>query len=219
MPMALPPPRSQPMEPADTPLFAFDLDGTLTRQELLPLIADRAGITVEMGALTAASVAGLVDPETSLRRRVSLLRDVAIENVAKTVAEVALFDRLRELVLELGSRAWVVTANLDVWVEPFVRSNFPDARLFCSQAATANGRVTAVSSYLNKASAVTAMRLEHPESRVVAVGEGANDVPMLKAADAAVVFFAVHTPARSAMECADYFVKTEARLCQLLRRL
>jgi phosphoserine phosphatase len=161
----------------------------------------------------------LVDPETSLRRRVDLLRDVAIESVTETVAEVPLFNHLSDLVRELRSRAWIVTANLDVWIEPFVRSRFPDARLLCSRAVTANGRAIAISTYLNKAAAISAMRREHPRSRVVAVGEGANDVPMLRAADAAVTFFAVHTPAPSAIECADFFVKTEARLCQLLRRL
>lgn len=59
--------------------YCFDLDGTLTRQELLPLIATSVGLDDEISVLTQATIAGILPFEKSFKLRVRLLKDAKVE--------------------------------------------------------------------------------------------------------------------------------------------
>ena len=60
------------------PLFVFDLDSTITKCELLPLIARSIGLENEMTALTEASMHGNIPFEQNFRKRVGLLECVSV---------------------------------------------------------------------------------------------------------------------------------------------
>lgn len=59
--------------------YCFDLDGTLTRQELLPLIASSVGLEDEIEVLTQATIDGFLPFDKSFKLRVRLLRDANLE--------------------------------------------------------------------------------------------------------------------------------------------
>jgi phosphoserine phosphatase len=60
------------------PLFVFDLDSTITKCELLPLIAESVGLGSEMAELTEVAMQGNVPFEQGFRNRVQLLQRVSI---------------------------------------------------------------------------------------------------------------------------------------------
>jgi phosphoserine phosphatase len=73
-----------------TTALAFDLDGTLTCEELLPVIAEGLSLAQEMATLTRLTLSGAIEFEESFRLRCAILRAVPISRVRAIVAEVAL---------------------------------------------------------------------------------------------------------------------------------
>jgi phosphoserine phosphatase len=55
--------------------FCFDLDGTMTRREILPAIASEVGLSEEIALLTSLTMRGLVPFESSFRLRCRILRE------------------------------------------------------------------------------------------------------------------------------------------------
>jgi phosphoserine phosphatase len=192
--------------------FAFDLDGTLTRCEILPEIARELGVHDEMAELTRRTMDGEVPFEASFRRRVEMLRDVPISRVAAIVDRVPLDPHLSEFVRANRDRCWIVTGNLDVWVARVAeRLGVP---LLSAVAVTSGDRVLGVRSLIDKAGALD--RLDGP---VVAVGDGMNDCLMVQRADVGVAYGGVHPPVASLLESADVAIYDPEQLCRFLREL
>lgn len=197
--------------------YCFDLDGTLTRQELLPLIAAAGGVSDEISALTDATIQGILPFDKSFKLRVRLLRDVDIAWVHKVLEEHVEFDpHILSFVRERPDQCFVVTGNLDVWVKPVldrlgVSSFTSRARL------DGSGKLDGVEHILNKGDAVAGLRDRF--SRIVAVGEGMNDVPMFEVADWGVAFGGVHQPSRTLVQSSNFIVNDGMSLCRLLNML
>lgn len=196
--------------------FCFDLDGTLTRAEILPAIAAHLGLDAEIAALTRQTIAGEVDFETSFRHRCRVLGGAAPETVRAVVDSVPLEPALVAFIQARPGQCFIVTGNLDLWVGALVR------RLGCglhsSVAQQREGRLEVIS-VLDKGAAVQEIRAGGRFGPIVAIGDGANDVPMFKAADIAIAFGAAHPPALAACAAADHVVADAASLCRMLAAL
>ncbi|CAN5130155.1 HAD family phosphatase [soil metagenome] len=195
----------------DATIFV-DLDGTLTRTELLPAVAARAGITDGMRQLTDDTLAGRIPFEESFRRRVAMLADVPLETVHEEILAAPVFEELLALLLEHPDRVVVVTGNLDVWVAPFLERY--GLRGLASSAIVREGRVAGIQSVLNKA---TGLDL-YPSATSIAIGDGANDASMVRHADIGIAWCGVHSAARPLLEVADYAFAQEDKLCRFLRQ-
>lgn len=196
--------------------FCFDLDGTITRQEILPAIASELGLSEEMALLTNLTLRGLIPFESSLRLRCRILRDVPVSRVRDIVSDIPLDPLIEAFIRDNRERCSVVTGNLDVWVEHIVR------HLACESATSVafapDDRLESVTRVIRKDEAVKAMRARG-FTRVVAIGESFNDIPMFHASDIGVAYGGVHPPIPEIIQLSRYVVFGSGALCRLLNTL
>lgn len=193
--------------------FHFDLDGTLTREELLPRIAREFGASREIETLTSKTIAGEIDFEESFIRRVSLLGHIPPDEVANVILEAPVNERLVQWVRDHSAVSTVVTGNLNLWVQPWLDANGLTGAT--SEGVFRDGRVV-LTKILAKGTIVAASKLE---GQVVFVGDGANDAEAFELADYAIAFAGVHRPAEILLELADCLAMEESGLCRILSQL
>lgn len=196
--------------------FCFDLDGTITTQEILPAIASELGLSEEMALLTSLTMRGLIPFESSLRLRCSILRQVPVSRVREIVADIPLNPQIEAFIHEKRDCCAVVTGNLDVWVRDIL--DRLGCTSFTSHAVAPDGRLESISSVLNKDQAVRAFRVQRFD-RVVAIGDGFNDLAMFEAADIGIAYGGVHPPVPDIVQLSKYVVFQGTSLCRLLNTL
>ena len=160
--------------------YCFDLDGTVTRDELLPVIASEVGLAEEIGFLTRLTIQGQIPFEMSFRLRCRLLSEIPVATVANIVDQVPLDEEIAGFIRNDPECCFIITGNLDVWIEKIA------AKLGCGVfSSTAerrvDGRLGPLKNILRKSHAIRELRSKF--DRLVCIGEGFNDVPMFEEAD------------------------------------
>lgn len=196
--------------------FCFDLDGTVTTTEILPCIASELGVADEIAALTRLTMDGHVPFVDSMRLRCLILGQVPIERVHAVIDSIPLESTLVDFIDSRPDQCFIVTGNLDIWLEP-LRRKLP-CEWISSRARIADGRLK-LDHILDKGAALADLRARQAFSRYVAVGDGANDAPMLAASDIAIAYGGVHTAARGAADAANLLINSPETLCNLLKAL
>ncbi|SBV90658.1 conserved hypothetical protein [uncultured delta proteobacterium] len=194
--------------------FAFDLDGTVTREEILPAIAREAGLFAEMDRLTRLTLDGALGFDTSFRKRFDLLRHVPLPVVQRVTASIPLDPHITAFIAENKDACAIVTGNLDCWIAPLAATL--GCSIHCSRSSRAGGELT-LASVLDKGAVVAAMQAGG--RRVVAIGDAANDIPMLLAADFGIAFGGAREPAPGLLAVADRAERDGAALCRFLREI
>lgn len=195
--------------------FCFDLDGTVTTTEVLPCIASELDVTEEMAVLTRATMDGHIPFDSSFRLRCLLLGQIPLEKVRELVANVPLDENISNFIRGRSSDCYIVTGNLDIWIEPLIEKL--GCSVFSSKGEFRDGLLR-VEYILDKSDAVAQLR-ERGYRRTVAIGDGANDAGMLKAATIGIAYGGVHSPAPLAVQAGDAIVYESRNLCNLLKML
>ncbi|ALM85277.1 HAD family phosphatase [Bordetella sp. N] len=198
-----------------TTIFTFDLDGTITKQELLPLIASALGLQREMNVLTKLTLDGTIDFEDSFRLRCAILQSIPISDVQSIVQDVPLDKDIVKFIQANVDSCYVVTGNLDLWIKPLIDQL--GCRFYSSTARHDGDRLLGLRQIMHKSRPINELRAS--AARIVAIGDSVNDVPMFEAADTGIAYGGVHDPAANLVEIADYITYTGNALCRLLNTL
>lgn len=196
-------------------VFLFDLDSTITKEEILPMIAAEIGKRDEMRFLTESTMMGEMPFYDSFKARVKILADVPVSRVMERVLDVRLNDKLVEFMNKNRENCFVVTSNLDVWIDGLMKKIGMKGRVFCSHASVKDDRIEEVERILKKEEPIE----DFKDAYVVAVGDGSNDYDFLKMADCGIGFGGVRRIAPKLLDVCDYAVYTEDKLCELLEMI
>jgi phosphoserine phosphatase len=178
-------------------LAVMDMDSTLVRIEVIDELARAHGVVEQVSRITERAMQGELDYDTSLRLRLGLLKGLPLSVLESLAAALPLQDGAEALVSGLrraGVSTAVVSGGFDVAARAlaarlgidFVLSNVlevKDGRLTGEVAGqVVNGAVKATT--LQRLAAGAGLS----RAQVLAVGDGANDIPMLQAAGLGVAF-------------------------------
>ncbi|GAB3017686.1 phosphoserine phosphatase SerB [Natronobiforma cellulositropha] len=179
-------------------LVAFDFDGTLSDSEMTVLLGDRCGVAAEMEAITARAMNDEIGYAESLRERAALLEDLPEEDVAAAYGEVELREDAAALIRALndaGVTTAILTGGFERGVEAALeREGVAVDHIVSNRLPLEEGALTGgVEGPLIEGTKDTALEdLASAQSvdlaDTVAVGDGANDLPMLRVAGLAVGF-------------------------------
>ena len=181
-------------------VVAMDMDSTLITIECIDEIADLLGIKAEVAAITAAAMRGEIDFPASLARRVALLEGVPIGELERVYDERVTLSPGAERMLDgfraAGAKTLLVSGGFTFFTDRLAaRLGFDEtaANTLGIEAGKLTGRVIPPIVDGNvKAARLSAMRegLAGENGIALAIGDGANDVPMLKAADISIAYHA-----------------------------
>lgn len=195
--------------------FIFDLDGTITQEETLPIIAEHFGVTAEIEALTAKTVQGNIPFVESFIRRIYILGELPVDEVAHLLGGVQLHEGVARFIREHASQCSIATGNLRPWIAELA------TRLGCacdsSEAEIVDNRVAKLMHILHKEDVVR--HYQGLGRRVVFIGDGNNDVEAMRVADISIASALTHDPVPGVLTVADYLVLNEAALCRQLHQL
>ncbi len=195
--------------------FLFDLDGTVTQQETLPIIARHFGAEGDMAKLTEQAVSGAVPYEQSLRNRVMMLRGCSVKEVAKLLASVPLYEKIYQFISEHKAQCAVVTSNIDCWCSSLIQRL--GCQGFCSQAITCDDKLVEIASIIKKELIVDHFK-EQGET-VVFIGDGNNDLQAMQNAHIAIAVGLSNPPASSLISIAHHIAKDQQSLYNTLINL
>ncbi len=178
-------------------LVVMDVDSTLIQDEVIELLAARAGRESEVAAVTSAAMRGEIDFAESLRARVATLAGLPVSVLDEVRADIRLTAGARTLVRtmkRLGFTLAVVSGGFIEIVGPLAAELGID-HAHANRLEVRDGVLTGalVGDIVDRQGKATALRRFAaaeglPLSRTVAIGDGANDLDMLAAAGLGIAF-------------------------------
>lgn len=178
-------------------LVAFDMDSTLIRTEVIDELARLAGVGAEVASITEAAMRGELDFKASFTKRVSLLKGLPESVLANVVDSVPLMDgaeRLVSTLRTLGYKTAILSGGFTFMGRELQRRLGIDY-LYANELDIRDGAVTGEvrteiidgerkAFYLTEIAKAEGVSME----QVIAVGDGANDLPMLRLAGLGIAF-------------------------------
>lgn len=195
--------------------FLFDLDGTVTSKETLPVIANHFDCHEEIAELTKRTVAGNVPFIESFIRRVNILGKYSVKETSDLLAQVPLYPELKLFIDSHRSDCIIVTGNLTCWCEGLFHKI--GCQCYGSEALQDGDRVVKLKSILRKEDIVD--RYKALGETVVFIGDGNNDLEAMRHANISIATGLTHNPAQSLLSICDYVVFNEHALCRQLKQL
>ncbi len=178
-------------------LFAFDMDSTLIQGEVIDELAKMAGVADEVVQITESAMRGEIEFQESFRRRVSLLKGLPEERVHALLGSIPLVegaDRLIGTLKILGYKTAILSGGFTFFGQ-HLQSRLGVDYVFANELEVRDGVVTGevntrIVDGARKAELLQeiAAREQISLEQIVAVGDGANDLPMLKLAGMGIAF-------------------------------
>jgi HAD superfamily phosphoserine phosphatase-like hydrolase len=195
--------------------FIFDLDGTITKEETLPLISNHFSLKKEIEHLTKETVAGNIPFIESFINRVNLLKDLPVSEINDLISKVKLNKEIIEFINKNKDNCIIATGNLDCWVEKLCK--LIGCVYYTSNAKVKDNKIIKLSKILKKEDIVNYYK--ENGCKVIYIGDGHNDLEAMRIADVSIACGIVHNPAHSILPFSNYLVYSQTTLCNLIQRL
>lgn len=180
-------------------LVCFDMDSTLIETEVIDELAERAGVGDQVKAITERAMRGEIDFDESFTERVALLKGLD-ESVMREIAENLPVTEGVGRMMEVLKRAGFKTAILSggfTYFGNYLKQKFGIDYVYANELEIVDGKLTGryVGEIVNGRRKAELLKLlaqvEHIDiAQTIAVGDGANDLPMLATAGLGIAFHA-----------------------------
>lgn len=180
-------------------LLVMDVDSTLIEEEVIDLLGEKAGLGEKISEITEAAMSGELDFKEALKERVALLSGLPTTIFDEIYKEIHLTNGAAGLIETLHGRGWkvgVVSGGFHEIVDKLAVDLKLDY-VFANRLAVQEGYLTGETygTIVDKSFKLERLKQWAKEnklnlSEVVAVGDGANDIPMLNAAGLGIAFCA-----------------------------
>ncbi len=180
-------------------LVVFDMDSTLVQVEVIDELAKKAGVGDQVAAITESAMRGELDFRQSLRHRLALLKGLPESSLAEVAEELPLSDGAERLIQNLkrfGYKIAILSGGFTYFGRR-LQERFGLDYVFANELEIRDGVVTGqvvgeIVDGQKKADLLQAIALQERISlqQVIAVGDGANDLPMLNLAGLGIAFHA-----------------------------
>ncbi len=180
-------------------LICFDMDSTLIETEVIDELAIRAGVGDQVKAITETAMRGEIDFTESFRRRCALLKglDVSVlEEIAENLPITEGADRLMKVLKKVGFKIAILSGGF-TYFGNHLKQKFGIDYVYANDLEIKDGKLTGrylgeVVDGKRKAELLRLIaQVENVDIRqTVAVGDGANDLPMISIAGLGIAFHA-----------------------------
>ena len=180
-------------------LICFDMDSTLIETEVIDELAIRAGVGDQVKAITEAAMRGEIDFCESFRQRCALLKglDVSVmQEIAENLPITEGVDRLMRILKKVGFKIAILSGGF-TYFGNFLKQKYNIDYVYANELEIENGKLKGnhVGDIVDGKRKAELLRLiaqvENVDIRqTVAVGDGANDLPMISIAGLGIAFHA-----------------------------
>ena len=180
-------------------LICFDMDSTLIQTEVIDELAMRAGVGDQVKAITESAMRGEIDFCESFRQRCALLKglDVSVmQDIAENLPITEGVDRLMRILKKVGFKIAILSGGF-TYFGNYLKQKYNIDYVYANELEVENGKLTGrhVGDIVDGKRKAELLRLiaqvENVDIRqTVAVGDGANDLPMISIAGLGIAFHA-----------------------------
>lgn len=180
-------------------LICFDMDSTLIQTECIDQLAEKAGVGDKVRDITERAMRGEIDFRESFKERVALLKglDVSVmEGIAESLPITEGVDRMMQVLKRAGFKTAILSGGFTFFGE-YLKRRFGFDYVYANELEVEDGKLTGryVGEIVDGKRKAELLRLIAQVENVniaqtIAVGDGANDLPMLSAAGLGIAFHA-----------------------------
>lgn len=190
-------------------LICFDMDSTLIQTEVVDELAERSGVGTKVKAITERAMQGEIDFNESFRQRIQLLKglDVSVmREIAENLPITEGVDRLVKVLQKVGFKTAILSGGFTFFGN-YLKEKYGFDYMYANELEIINGKLTGnyIGDIVDGKRKAELLRLIAQVEKIdlrqtVAVGDGANDLPMLGIAGLGIAFNAKPKVKRNARQ-------------------